>query len=58
MADMNKTDSEEAAAIERKRMIASRNDVRSNRIAELKRIEASARRELQALQNEGLRNGR
>jgi hypothetical protein len=54
MTDTTKQDAEELAAGERKHVIAARNLGRSNRIAELKRTEANARRELQKLQNEGL----
>jgi len=49
-----KQDAEELAHQERKRVIASRNDARNNRVAELIRIIGAARRELQQLQNEGL----
>jgi hypothetical protein len=47
-------EAEELAAGERKLVIAARNAARTNRIAELVRIEANARRARQALQNEGL----
>ena len=45
--------SEELANAERKRIIAARNAVRANRIAELTRAEGNARRERQLLQLQG-----
>ena len=57
MRNMTRDEVEELATIERRNVTTARNLARSNRIAELTRIEASARRELQQLRNEGLGNG-